>query len=139
MAEFSFSIPQEITQQLSKHLSKIDDVAPKMLEEAAPLVVSALQSKVHKRTGKLSNGIKAKKAKKSKNGAWIIPIVFSGKENRKKKDGTSIEVPNVVKAMVEEFGSSKQPAKPFIRPAVAESEDKVLEKMREVYNREMSE
>ena len=137
MARFEFNIPESFQKELSKHLSKTDKVAPKMLEEAAPIVVKALKNKAPVSTGKMRDGIKATKPKKTKDGAHIISIVFSGSESRKTKDGKITKVPNAIKAAVTEYGKSDQEAQPFIRPAVAETEKQVVEKMQEVFNREM--
>lgn len=137
MAGFNFTIPESLTKLLSENLSKVDEIAPKMLEESAPIVVKALKNKAPVSTGKMRDGIKAKKPSKTKSGAHLLPIVFTGSETRKTKDGKSTKVPNAVKAAVAEYGKSGEGAKPFIRPAVAETEKEVIEKMQEVFNREM--
>lgn len=137
MASFEFNMPEEFQKELSKHLSKIDDVAPKMLEEAAPIVVNKLKKKAPVSTGKMRDGIKAKKATKTKNGSYVLPIVFTGSETKTTKDGKKTKVPNAVKAAVAEYGKSGQEAKPFIRSTIKESEQSVIEKMQEVFIREV--
>ena len=49
-----------------------------------------------------------------------------------------IMTPNATVAAVLEFGRSDRSARPFVRPAVAECENEVVEKMQEVFNREAS-
>lgn len=137
MAGFNFTIPDSLIKMLSENLSRVDEIAPKMLEEAAPIVIEAIKRKAPVSTGKMRDGVKAKKPSKTKNGAHVLPIVFTGSETRKTKDGKTTKVPNAVKAAVTEYGKSDQEAKPFIRPAVAETEQKVIEKMQEVFNREV--
>lgn len=137
MAGFNFTIPDSLTKMLSENLSRVDEIAPKMLEEAAPIVIEAIKKKAPVSTGKMRDGVKAKKPSKTKNGAHVLPIVFTGSETRKTKDGKTTKVPNAVKAAVTEYGKSGQEAKPFIRPAIKETEQKVVEKMQEVFNREV--
>ncbi len=137
MALFNFTIPDSLLKMLSENLSKVDEIAPKMLEEAAPIVVDAMKRKAPVSTGKMRDGIKAQKPTKTKSGAHVLPIVFTGSETRKTKDGKSTKIPNAIKAAVTEYGKSNQEAQPFIRPAVAETEKEVVEKMQEVFNREV--
>lgn len=137
MADFSFRIDEELSRQFADHLKAIDEVAPKMLEEAAPLVVDALKRHAPESTGAMKKGIKAKKPKKGKNGAWILPIVFTGKEKKKNKDGEETEVSNMLKAVVAEYGRSGKAPKPFVRPAMEEVKEQANARMTEVFNREV--
>lgn len=146
MASFGFTMSEELQKELSEHLSRVDEVAPKMLEEAAPILVKALKhyapTSIKKasntvRASKLKNNIKAKKPKKTKNGAWILPIVFTGKEIRKTSDGKYYDVTNAQKAVYAEYGKSDQEANPFIRPAIEDCEDDVNVEMQAVFFREM--
>lgn len=137
MADFSFRIDEELYRQFVDHLKAVDEVAPKMLEEAAPIVVEALKRHAPEDTGTMKKGIKAKKPKKAKNGAWILPIVFTGKEKRKNKKGEETEVSNMVKAVVAEYGRSDKAPKPFVRPAMEEAQEQANARMTEVFNREV--
>ena len=134
MALFNFTIPEALIKALSENLSKVEKIAPKMLEESAPIVVNALKNKAPVSTGKMRDGIKAQKPSKTKNGAHILSIAFTGSETRKSKDGKATKIPNAIKAAVTEYGKSDQEAQPFIRPAVAETEKEVIEKMPKAYS-----
>ena len=105
-------------------------IAPIMLEEAAPILEKAMKKKAgaHRNTGALEESIKASKARKNGN-AYSISICPTGKDKK--------GVRNMEKAVYLEYGTSRQEATPFISPAVRESEAAVLEKMQEVFDREV--
>lgn len=141
MASFNFTIPNEIN-ALLKGCADTERIAPLMLDEAAPIVVEKIKAKAPDKPHELKNAVKAKKAKQSKNGAYIAPIVFTGNKIKKSKSGKVTEVPNAILASVAEFGRSSGkhgslPARPFIRPAIAECQDDVAKKMQEVFEREV--
>ena len=138
MGSFSFEIPKVLEEQLQKQLKDVDKIAPKMLEEAAPIVEKKVKEKVPVKTGQLKKSIKSNKPKKTKSGAWISAITFNGKNKKSLKNGEERETPNGRVAAVLEFGTSEERARPFVRPAVAECENEVVEKMQEVFNREAS-
>lgn len=138
MGSFSFEIPKVLEEQLQKQLKDFDKIAPKMLEEAAPIVEKKVKEKAPVKTGQLQKSVKINKPKKSKSGAWISAITFNGKNKKTLKNGEERETPNATIAAVLEFGKSDRSARPFVRPAVAECENEVVEKMQEVFNREAS-
>ena len=138
MGSFSFEIPKALEEQLQKQLKDFDKIAPKMLEEATPIVEKKVKEKVPVKTGQLKKSVKSNKPKKTKNGAWITEIAFKGKNKKTLKNGEERETPNGTVAAVLEFGTSEERARPFVRPAVAECENEVVEKMQEVFNREAS-
>lgn len=107
-----------------------DRIAPAMLEEAAPILEKAVKKRAgeHRDTGALEESIKASKARKNGN-AYSISICPTGKDKK--------GVRNMEKAVYLEYGTSRQKATPFISPAVRESEAAVLEKMQEVFDREV--
>lgn len=137
MADFSFRIDEELSRQFADHLKAVEEAAPKMLEEAAPLVVKSLQHYAPVSTGKMKKGIKARKPKKAKNGAWILPIVFTGKEKRKNKSGDITVVSNALKAKIAEYGRSGLSPEPFIRPAMEDIEEEVNTQMAAIFYREV--
>ncbi len=138
MARFDFTLPEDFQNMLEEHAANIDETAAEMLEAAAPIVVDELKKRVKIRSGKLQKSIKATKPKKTKDGAWISTVVFKGTEKRKLKNGDVKEVPNAIKAAVAEYGSSDQPATPFIRPAIEATEADVIEKMQSVFNERLN-
>ncbi len=131
MASFNFEIPQELQKQIET-LSDIDDIAPKMIDGAIPVLVKSFQKNIPKDTGGLAKSVKAVKAKKVKNGAYVGNVVFRGKE--KKENGK----PYSVIAIFVNHGTSRTPARPFVTKSVNDAEKEVTEKMQEVYNEEMN-
>lgn len=129
MGSFLFNF-EDVSKQLSERLDIFDDVAPKMLEVAAPILEDSIKKKAPKRTGELKDSIKTMKPKKTKTGAYISTVVFEGYDSE-------TGVPNALKAAVAEFGTSEKDPKPFIRPAVAETEKEITQKMQEVFNAEV--
>ena len=105
-------------------------IAPAMLEEAAPILEKAMQKRAgaHRDTGALEGSIKASKAGKNGN-AYSISVRPTGTDKK--------GVRNMEKAVYLEYGTYKQAATPIISPAVRESEAAVLEKMQEVFDREV--
>lgn len=155
MARFNFTTSQELQDQLSAIGSEIETVAPKMLNEATPILRKALQNKVesdyskagrviryirgegkfhtyfgeYTQTGALRRGIRMSRSRKFKNGAFYARVYFSGIDEK--------GVSNAEKALLIEVGSSKQAPRPFIEKVVRDTEPAVLEKMQEVYNKEV--
>lgn len=88
-------------------------------------------------TGELISSIK-RKTKKTVNGAYIGYLTAEGastKSTYTRENGKVEPFRNYQKALALEYGNSHQPARPFMQSAVNSSEDKVLEKMQEVFNR----
>ena len=108
----------------------IDRIAPKMLEEAAPILEEKIKEKAtgHKDTGSMMKSIKPTKPARKDN-QYRISVRPTGKD----KKGTR----NMEKAAYLEFGTNKQAATPVLSPAVREAEIPATEKMQEVFNREM--
>nr|DAG65164.1 MAG TPA: hypothetical protein [Caudoviricetes sp.] len=107
-----------------------DRLAPMMLEEAAPPLEANVKRRAgsHRDTGAMETSIKTTRPHKNGNG-YSICTRPTGKDKK--------GVRNMEKAVYMEFGTSKQAATPIISPAVRESEAAVLEKMQEVFDREV--
>lgn len=131
MGKFDFQIPVDFLKQLGS-LADVDRYAPQMIDEAIPILEKSIKSEAskHKRTGDLVNSIKTNKAKKTKNGGYLASVHPTGVDRK--------GVSNMVKMVYAEYGTSKQTATPIITKAINDSESAVLEKMQEVFNREMS-
>lgn len=136
--EFNIKFPKELQTQLSK-IANIDEVAPKMIEAAQPIYVAAIRRRAPKKTGDLEKSVTATKPRKTKTGGWIGTITFKGTSTRKNKDGTTVKVPNVVKAAVLEYGKrgNEKYKHQFIYPATKDCEQEANEKMQEVFSEAM--
>ena len=131
MAKFNFTIPKEFQEQLSKY-SDVEEIAPKMIDEATPILVKSIQRRlaIHKDTGDLIKSATTSKAKKIKNGGYYARIFFKGYDAKK--------VANNIKAVNLEYGNVRgEPAQPFMDASINDVEQQVVNKMQEVFNREV--
>lgn len=132
MAKFSFTMPDDFIEQLNK-CSNIDKIAPKMIDEATPIVVDSIKNNLanHKNSGDLDKSVKAKKAEKGKYDGYYGRVYFAGYGSTKEK------VPNALKAVALEYGTVNQVAEPFMDKSVNDVEKQVMDTMQEVFNREV--
>lgn len=129
MARFELTGFDELIKELEK-LGRMEDVAPKMLEEAVPILKDSVvaQASKHRDTGQMVESIK--KTKVGKNGdGYFIAVRPTGKDDK--------GVRNMQKMAYLEYGTGHEAARPVLTKAVNDAEDPVLEKMQEVYDREV--
>lgn len=126
MARFDFDLGG-VQEQLEK-LGNIDEVAPRMLKSAGPIVVTTIKEKLaaHRRTGGLIRSVKAGKPKARKGGGYYLSVGFSGYDT----DGH----PNAVKAAGIEYGNSHQQPQPFLDAAARDCEEAVVDNMQANFN-----
>lgn len=147
MAEFQMEFPDDFLSALFDTNS--EEICTEALQEAAPILVesmkSALKAGGHELSGELIKSIKATKAKKSSNGAYIINVRPTGYSSvnsysikRNGKRSRKYPVSNMAKAIFIEYGvNGRQPARPFIDAATNHAQSAALQKMQEVYNRKV--
>ena len=130
MASFESEGLDELIRSLDS--IKVEEIAPKMLKEAAPILEQNIKSRsdLHRRSGDMADSIKTTNPKKTKDG-HSISVRPTGKDRK--------GVRNMEKMVYLEYGTSKQNATPVLTPAIRESEDGVIEKMQEVFSREVGE
>lgn len=151
MASFDVEIPDEFFNQINK-LQNSDDVCRKMLEESAPILEKSISDKIkatHVHTGDLYRSIKAGKPWHDSDGCWVVSVHPEGKARNLKKSakayknskhgrmtsGTSLY--NADKLFFLEYGTSKQAPSPILQSATKNAAADVMEKMQEVFNREV--
>ena len=132
MANISFSGVDEMIKQLSAAGANIDKYAPGILRTAAAELEKEIKGSVARTvsadaSGEMLLSVKAQKPRKDKNGVWKVKVGFAGYDH-------VTGVPNDQKAMAMEYGTSRQAAKPFLRPAVVSVEDKCLSIIRQEMN-----
>lgn len=129
MAKFAYSPPTDFLKQLGK-LAKIDEIAPKMVEESVPIVQRNLIRELawHVDTGELQESIKNTPVKKWKDGGVYAVARPTGTDSK--------GVRNMEKLAYMEYGTSKQNAKPVMSTVIGDSEGSVQNKMSEVFKRE---
>lgn len=132
MPQFAFEIDDELQNMVESIGSKLDEVAPKMLEAAAPILRDEIKARAPKSNVShkhLVESVSIMKPKQVSNGGWIAYVNFKGK----REDGERLmEV-----AAVNEYGRSNMSPQPFIKPAIRSCESEVNEKMKEVFMKEM--
>ncbi len=131
MGKFDFEISPEFIKALGR-LADVDRIAPKMIDEAMPILVDNVKSELaqHRRTGDMLDSVKKTKANKTKYGGYYAVVRPTGKDRK--------GVRNMEKLAHAEYGTSKQAPTPILTKAIKDSEPAVLNKMQEVFNREMS-
>lgn len=137
MGKFDFEIPADFLRQLGK-LADVDRIAPKMLDEAAPMLVRNVKGEMagHKQTSDMVDSVKKTKVGKSKNGTHYTVVRPTGTG----RNG----VRNMEKLAWLEYGVKakdggwKNAPKPILTKAIKDSEAQVLRKMQEVFEREVS-
>ena len=129
MAKFSFKIPDDLTRQMER-LGMIDEVAPKMIKAATPIVEDEIvrRSKSHRLTGAMIASIQPTEPTQKESGHSAV-VRPTGRDSKGMR--------NMEKMAYMEFGTSHQPATPVITPAVLATEDQVIDTMTEVFDEEM--
>lgn len=146
MARFDIEGIDDLMKDLGE--LEIDRIAPKMLEEASPLLEREVKAALfsHQDTGEMYRSIKSTGAMRNKYGYYLCvrPTgTSSGKKWKNsrtkggKRAGKTEKVRNMDKAAYLEFGTSRQPARPVFSNAARKAEAPVLDKMQEVFNREV--
>ncbi len=143
MADFRLDFDDSIFDGLEK-LANTDKIAEKMLKEASSIVANSMKSELnlHKQTAELVNSVKPTNPKRNTSGDNVVIVRPTGKSETMIAESGKIYVrKNVVRNMEKlaslEFGNSKgQKPTPIIEKAVKSTENAVLDKMTEIYNRE---
>ena len=126
---------QEYVMRLSR-LAGADqrEIAGQAIYEGADIVTDEVRRRLQSvikgpSTGALAASLGVAKMQETQDG-YNVKIGFDGYDSK--------GVPNVLKARVLESGSSKQQKRPFMRPAVAATQKKAIEKMGEVIDEEIA-
>lgn len=149
MAQMTANMPNDIIDRFRSLTEKADEIAPQMAKGGAEVLAEEVKRRLesnHKRTGVLARSVAVKKPVKSKDGAWSCRIYFKGTDAYQADDKAmhttykrKVKVPNSQKAIAAEYGTSDQPAEPFLRPAIAESREAIEARMRWEFERGVKE
>ncbi|MDO4648077.1 MAG: HK97 gp10 family phage protein [Eubacteriales bacterium] len=109
---------------------EVDEIAPKMLEAAAPILQDEIVAAAtpHYRKGSMLGSIKKTKVGKNKDGHYVT-VRPTGKDSK--------GVRNMEKMAYLEFGTSKQKATPVIAPGTRAAKTAVEKTMKEVFEKEI--
>ena len=138
--KFETNFSPEFWKQFEQ-LKNIDAVAPKMLQAAAPIAVSAIKKRLekHRDTGQLIDSVKAGKTKNGKKGGYVLGINFVGYDKLRKPTPSQPKgVSNAVKAAGIEYGNANEPARPFMAAAAKDCEKEAAETMQQVFDTEVA-
>lgn len=144
MANLEMNFPDDFLSDLIN--TSFEEIAEEAEKECAPIVKTEVQKSIkevvqHDGDSELVNSIKISGPKKTKNGAYIVNIGPSGNsKNIYYHDGKNkrkYPVSNALKAIWLEYGRAGQEAHPWLSTATKNSENKVLKKMQEIYNKKV--
>lgn len=134
MARMTFKAGDEYAIKLSRLAAGSDAIAKKAIYAAAGIVADRIKSNLQgvlsdEATGELVSSFGISKIDTDSNGDWNAKIGFDGYDSQ--------GVPNQLKARILESGSSKQPKRPFVRPAVNATKKQAQETMARVIDTEI--
>ena len=128
MAKMSVSGLDEYIDKLSKLGAKMPEVAKRAVQAGVHPLADEVRKQLEKNlqgskysTGDLLDSLGVTPVGVDKNGVYNAKVGFSGYDRK--------GVPNALKARAMESGTSRQPKKPFMRPAVNRAKKRVLEEM----------
>lgn len=111
---------------------KNDDTYIEMIKAGQEIMLESIKNAAmsHKETGRMAQSLKATKPVIDKEGNAVGRIKFTGSEKRfRRKDGGNFDLTNWLKAFRIEYGTSKEKAKPFVRPAIISAEPRIRQAM----------
>lgn len=128
MANMSVKGIDDYIAKLSQLGSKMPEVAKKAVKAGANPLADEIRKGLEENlqgskyaTGDLLDSLGVSPAGVDKNGVYNAKVGFSGYDRK--------GVPNALKARAMESGTSTQPKKPFMRPAIKRAKKRVLEEM----------
>lgn len=131
MANLNITGFEDFIKQLER-AGDLERIAPKMIEEALPILEAELKRAVQQEadrgyaTGEMVASIKPNKASRNQYGYFGV-VRPTGKDKK--------GVRNMEKLAYLHYGTCKQAARPVVAKAVFHAKGKVLAKLQEVYSR----
>ena len=113
----NIKIKGDLVLELQQYSAEVERLTPKMLRAGIkPYEQEAKRNAArHSKSGELAKSIKASAPKKTRDGRHFIKVAASGYD-------AATNVPNPIKLIALEYGTSKQPATPILRPAMESKE-----------------
>lgn len=128
MARMTFKAGDEYALMLSRLEAGSDEIAKKAIYQGAKIVADKIKANIPKDTGDLAESFGITKIDVDSDGDWNAKLGFDGYD----RDG----VPNQLKARAIESGTSRQPKRPFVRPAVNATKKQAQDEMARVIEEE---
>ena len=136
MAKMAIHGFEKLELQLSTLGRRSIEIGGKAVKAGAGVLADQVRKNLEKNlanseysTGDLLDSLGVTPVKVDKNGVINAKVGFHGYDRK--------GVPNAIKARAMESGTSRQKKKPFIRPAIRTTEDKVYKTMQEVIDNEI--
>lgn len=135
MARMTFKAGDEFALKLSQLSIDSDRVAKQAIYAGAKIVADEIKRSLEgvlspEATGDLADSFGITPIRQDRDGNWNAKLGFDGYD----RDG----VPNQLKARALESGTSKQPKRPFVRPAVNKTRKKAQAEMARVIDEEIN-
>lgn len=128
MARMTFKAGDEYALKLSRLATGSDEIAKKAIYQGAKIVADKIKANIPKDTGDLAESFGITKIDMDSDGDWNAKLGFDGYD----RDGA----PNQLKARAIESGTSRQPKRPFVRPAVNATKKQAQDEMARVIEEE---
>ncbi len=115
-----------------------EEIYKQLISDGQQIMKDKIQSGASKHRSKLvrkhmADSIKATRPTKDKNGCWVGRVKFVGTNG---KVG-NFDVTHWIKAFRIENGTSKQAAEPFVKPAIAASENPIRSSWNKTFESEL--
>ncbi len=124
-----------------------DEICEEALNEASPILEKSFKDELrkvitHQGDSETVTSVKTTKAKKSKNGAWIVNVRPTGNSKKQVTIKGVVDrkkpISNAFKAVLLEYGvPGKRAPRPFLAKATRSAETQALKKVQEVYERKV--
>lgn len=145
MAKFNLNMPDDMLKGAAAAASP--ENMQRAIDNAAPILEQSMRKEIrnvvkHSGDSELVRSIKANKAKKAKNGAYIATVYPHGKSkkprypNGSKKDRIP-PVSNAMKAAVLNYGRKGQPARPWLAKSVNNVRTQVEEQLEKAFEEKL--
>lgn len=142
MAKADVKMPDEFLAMLSRLGSQTDTIAEKVLQAGGEVALDKVRSNLKavvgsgnkgesRSTGELERSLGLSPVMVDKNGNHDIKVGFS----EPRSDGSS----NAKIANILEYGTSSQPAKPFLKPAKTAVKKQCVDAMKSAFEKEVEE
>ena len=140
MAEFSTVGLEDVIEAFSRREQATVEAVPKMLQAGAAVLVEAQQEEARamglNETGGFVKSIKATAVKGDSREKHIDVFPRGRAKHGNDRKGDKSNVRNATIGFVAEYGTSSQPARPYMTVANDKAHSKVVEAQREVWERE---
>ncbi|MGX8701519.1 HK97-gp10 family putative phage morphogenesis protein [Caproiciproducens sp.] len=130
MADFNTVGIDDVINDMMHHQQAAEEAIPEMLKAGAEILVKAQKTEAQamkiRDTGDFINSIKPTNIKKDKDDNSYVDVYPQGKDHK----GTR----NADKGFIAEYGTSKIPARPWMRTANEKCSDEITETEKEIWD-----